>query len=63
MPDKPQLPTFWTVGALARLVKALRDTQKAGGLGYKTAAQTTAAAALEKQVDAAVAQIEKNHRL
>ena len=34
--------------------------QKASGTGYRTAAATTAAAALEKAVDAAIASIEKN---
>jgi hypothetical protein len=36
----------------AGLVKELRTVQKATGKGYKTAADTSKAAALEKSVDA-----------
>jgi hypothetical protein len=49
---------LYTLHSFVRLVKSLRAVQKASGSGYKTAAAGTAAAALEKEVDAAIARVE-----
>ena len=43
----------------AKLVKELRTVQKSSGSGYKTSTASTQATALEKQVDAEIANILK----
>ena len=48
---------------LARLVQKLRAVQKSGGSGYKSAAISTEAAALEKQVDAEITQVLGGYRI
>ena len=59
MPDRAEFILFARreLTRFAELVKSLRTVQKAGGTGYKTAAATTQAAALEKQVDAEIVKI------
>ena len=46
-----------TLHGFAKLVKQLRDVQKASGKGYKSPAESSTATALEQQVDAAVVAI------
>jgi hypothetical protein len=60
-PETFSLP--WTALSLAKLVQKLRSAQKISGEGYKPGSDFSAITALEKQVDAAIAQIEKTHVL